>query len=179
MFGARFSREVLGLSFALGLGLTLAEPLSRMILGAPGWIPAEPSAPKSAHRFAATTYDPRLRPYGIDRGLCDRNLLAADLSAGTAPAPSMLVGDVLGAKMDSVDQGCVNTVLEFAPDQHRVLWRNPLNGLTYTVVATQTYQNETGVYCRAYDTTSVIGGQPREVREQACRKGPGLWTAVR
>ncbi len=178
VFGVRFSKEVLGFGLALGVAFALVEPLSRMIVGPTPWSPAGPfHAPAPGQ--GATAYNLHLVPYGIDRGLCDRNILAADLKAGDAAAAPMLVGSLLGAKMDPVDQSCVGNVLEFAPDQQRVLWRNPDSGLTYTVVPTQTYETSRGVYCRDYLASAVIGGQLRETHERACRQAHGRWTTAR
>jgi len=177
LFGARFSKEVLGLGLALGLALALVEPISRIISDSPSWLAAR-SLGTRPETSRAAGYQMHLVPYGIDRGVCDRSALAADLKDGTIPAADMLIGNVIGAKMDAVDQECVSHALEFAPDQHRVLWRNSNNGLTYTVIATQTYQTDRGVYCREYSASTVAGGQPLETRERACRQTSGAWTAL-
>jgi surface antigen len=181
VFGAGFSKEVLGLGLALGVALALVEPLSRMISGAPSWPmtgPATGTLP--ARRTAApASYNLHLVPYGIDRGICERAALAADLKDGLLAAPASLVGGVIGAKMDSVDQGCVSNALEYAPDQRRILWRNSNNGLNYTLVATQTYQTDRGTYCREYGTTAVVAGQPQDEQGQACRQASGVWTTIR
>ena len=179
MFGARFSKEVLALGLALGLVTALVEPIGHLVSNGPAWPTV---GPKSLLQGAGTphaTYNLHLVPYGIDRGLCDRSALAADLKDGLIPAANLLVGSALGAKMDAVDQGCVGSALEFAADQRRVLWRNANNGLTYTLIAHHTFQTDRGVYCREYSASAVIAGQPQEVHEQACRQPSGAWTMTR
>ncbi len=92
---------------------------------------------------------------------------------------SLIVGDSVGARMDMVDQRCVGSTLEFAPDQRRVLWRNPDTGMNYAVTATRTYQNDRGGYCREFDTSAVLGNQLRQAHAVACRQTDGLWAAIR
>ena len=177
MLGARFSKEVVGLGLALGLALALAEPLGHLLSDGPsswstGALPAPP-------RGKAATYNLQLVPYGIDRGFCDRTTVAQDLKDGIVPAASLLVGSAIGAKMDEPDQECVSNVLEYAPDRQQVLWRNSNNGLTYTVIATQTYRTDRGVYCREYSATTDINGRSQEVLERACRQPSGIWSIIR
>jgi surface antigen len=180
VFGARFSKEVLGLGLALGLALALAEPVSRLIVGTASWTPPSNGYRNSSRLPSADAqYNIHVVPYGLDRGLCDRGRLATDLKAGNAVPADMLVGSVIGAKMDVVDQNCVGNAMEFAPDQRRILWRNADNGLTYTVVATQTFQNNGGTYCREYDASAVIGSQLQQVHGVACRQPTGTWAAAR
>lgn len=177
MLGARFSREVVGLGLALGLAFALVEPLSRLMSDGPASWSTGPTLPHPQGRIAS--YNLQLVPYGIDRGYCDRGTVGRDLKDGAVPAASLLVGNTIGAKMDEVDQECVSNVLEYAPDQQKVLWRNSNNGLTYTVIATQTYQTDRGVYCRDYSTSATVNNQAHETRETACRMPSGFWSVVR
>lgn len=176
MLGARFSKEVIGLGLAIGLALALVEPLGRFMTEGPAsWT----TRPLPAPQGTAASYNLNLVPYGIDRGFCDRGAVARDLKDGTVAAASLLVGSAIGAKMDETDQECVSNVLEYAPDRRRVLWRNSDNGLTYTVIATQTYQTDRGVYCREYSASAVVGGQLHQIRQQACRQPSGTWSLMR
>lgn len=177
MLGVRFSKEVFGLGLAVGLAFSLVEPLTQMLSDGPSsWSSA---LPRDASGTAAASYTLNLVPYGIDRGLCDRTSIAQDLKAGVVAAASLLVGSTIGAKMDEVDQQCVSGALEYAPDHRQIMWRNPNNGLTYTVIATQTYQTDQGIYCRDYDAHTIINGQPQDIREHACRQPSGTWSVVR
>ncbi len=179
MLGARFSKEVVGLGLALGLALALAEPLGRLVSEGPSSWSSSPLAVSPPTGKAAASYKLQLVPYGIDRGFCDRITAAEDLKDGIVPATSLLVGSTIGAKMDEADQECVSNVLEYAPDRQRVLWRNANNGLTYTVIATQTYRTDRGVYCREYSTTTNINGRAQETSERACRQPSGAWSVTR
>ena len=178
MFGARFSKEVLGLGLALGLATALIEPIGRMVSNGPSWPTVGPRSPSEAVGSHSATYNLQLVPYGIDRGVCDRSAVAADLRDALTPPADVLVGGVIGAKMDTVDQTCVSTVLEFAPDQRHVLWRNGNSGLTYTLIARQTFETDRGIYCREYSAGAAVGGQQQEIRERACRQPGGAWTAM-
>ncbi len=178
MLGARFSKEVIGLGLALGLALALAGPLSRLVSDGPASWSSSPLA-LAPNGKAAAGYKLQLVPYGIDRGFCDRTTVAQDLKDGLVPATSLLVGSAIGAKMDEADQECVSNVLEYAPDRQQVLWRNSNNGLTYTVIATQTYRTDRGVYCREYGTTTTINGRAQETLERACRQPSGSWSLTR
>ena len=177
MLGARFSREVLGLGLAIGLAFALVEPITRLMSDGPSSWSSGPAP--SPHQGRIATYNLQLVPYGIDRGFCDRGTVARDLKDGVVPAASLLIGSAIGAKMDEVDQECVSNVLEYAPDQQKVLWRNANNGLTYTVIATQTYQTDRGVYCRDYNASTTVNSQVQETRESACRMPSGLWSVTR
>lgn len=118
-------------------------------------------------------------PYGIDRGICDRGRLAADLSTSSGATRgaigNTLVGYAAGAKMDVIDQNCVGRVLEFAIDSRRVYWRNGDNGFTYAVVPTRTFQDTTGAYCREYHTSASHGPLLHQIHGIACRRTHGSW----
>jgi surface antigen len=177
VLGARFSKEVVGLGLALGLALALVEPLGRLMSEGPSsWTSRTVALPPHGKTAA---YNLQLVPYGIDRGFCDRTTVAQDLKDGVIPAASLLVGSGLGAKMDEADQECVSNVLEYAPDQQQVLWRNADNGLTYTVIAMQTHRTDQGVYCREYSAATSVNGRPQGVLERACRQPSGTWAATR
>jgi surface antigen len=179
VFGTRFSKEVVGVGLALGLTLALAVPISRLMIGTGSWVPPADGYRSASHSFGTgASYNLHVVPYGLDRGGCDRPRLAADLKSGNAIPSDLLIGNAVGAKMDAVDQNCAGNAMEFAPDQRRVLWRNADNGLTYTLVATQTFQNERGTYCREYEASTVVAGQRQQAHGVACRQPSGTWAAA-
>jgi surface antigen len=122
-------------------------------------------------------------PYGIDRGICDRNVLANELKNASSGKPggfgggvvAPLVSSTIGARMDMVDQNCVGRILEFAPDSRRVYWRSPDSGITYAVVPTRTYQNAMGAYCREFHTSASSGSHLQQLQGLACRRNDGAW----
>lgn len=181
MIRARVPKEMIALGLALGLGIALAEPVARLIGGGLPWDPGA----NLASATAASSYHLHLVPYGIDRGICDRAVLANELKAtsavraaafgGSVAAP--LVTNVIGARMDMVDQNCVGRILEFAPDSRRVYWRSPDTGITYAVVPTRTFQNPVGAYCREFHTSANNGAQLQQMHGLACRRPDGAWRA--
>lgn len=179
MLGARFSKEVFALGLAVGLALALIDPLTRMLSDGPSSWLATATLPPRLPLDTAASYNLNFVPYGIDRGFCNRASVTQDLKRDLVQAASLLVDSTIGAKMDEADQQCVSSVLEYAPDRRQILWRNSNSGLTYTVIATQTYQTDRGVYCRDYRAHTTINGQPQDVEERACRQPSGTWSVVR
>lgn len=175
MLRLSFPREMVILGLALGLAAAAVEPVSRLISGALPWRPS----PVETVTGPATLH---LIPYGIDRGICDRVILAQDLGrdgrTGRGSVGNAMVGAAAGAKMDMVDQNCVGRVLEYALDSRRIYWRNGDNGFTYAVVPTRTYQDATGAYCREYHTSATSGSLLQQVHGLACRRNDGAWRAT-
>jgi surface antigen len=176
MMRLSFPREMIAIGLALGLAAVAVEPASRLLSGGLPW--------KTSSVVEAVTGSATLHfvPYGIDRGICDRSLLANDLKGGTARAggtvDNALVGTAAGAKMDIIDQNCVGRVLEYAMDSRRIYWRNGDNGFTYAVVPTRTYQDATGAYCREFHTSASSGSLLQQVHGLACRRSDGAWRAT-
>jgi len=174
MLRLSFPKEMVFIGLALGLAAVAAEPVSRFLSGSLPW----KSAPIGSEPVTATLH---YVPYGIDRGICDRAVLAGDLRSNArarGAVDNTLVGTAAGAKMDSIDQNCVGRVLEYAMDSRRIYWRNPDNGFTYAVVPTRTFQDATGAYCREYHTSASSGPVLQQVHGLACRRNDGAWRAT-
>ena len=116
------------------------------------------------HRYEAYQYDAYPTDYAynpltdIGAGRCNRDAIGALLGAATggllgsqlgdgtdqmaAVGAGVFLGAVLGGsigrQMDQVDQSCVGQVLEYAPDNQAVAWRNPNTDAYYTTTATDT-----------------------------------------
>jgi surface antigen len=159
--------------------------------GPPPWAPAH----GYRHKHGKKVY---VAPYGIDRGICSRDLIGAAVG-GTAGGllassiakgsdrPAAIVGGVLlgallgGAladAMDPLDHGCLGQVLEHAPSSGAVRWENPDRDRRYEVTPTRTYQEGSGRYCREYQTTVTIGGRRESAYGTACRQPDGSWQRV-
>jgi surface antigen len=156
--------------------------------GPPPWAPAHGLRRKYGDRQSVY-----VAPYGIDSGTCRRNLLApalgataggllaSEVSGGDAHAVvggvllGALLGGAIGDAMDGVDRGCVGQVLEHAPPSETVTWRNPNENADYAVTPTNTYQTETGRYCREFTTTVTIDGREEVAYGTACRQPDGSW----
>ncbi len=159
--------------------------------GPPPWAPAH------GYRYAHAPQGPSagyLPPFGIDVGRCSRDLIGAAIGAaggGLAGAQfgkgdgqlaatavgvfiGALVGGAVGRTMDQVDQACAVQVLEHAPDGQRIVWPSS-GGPQYAVLPTQSFRTHDGTYCREYQATASIGGQPQRVYGTACRMPDGSW----
>jgi surface antigen len=130
-------------------------------------------------------------PYGVGERTCYRDLLGAAIGgaagglAGSRVGKGdgrtaaiaggavigVLVGGAIGRAMDQVDQACVGQVLEYAPDSYPVSW----NG--YEVVPMRTWQ-QSGRYCREYQSRAWIGGRRALVHDTACRMPDASWQIV-
>ena len=162
--------------------------------GPPPWAPAHGYRRKQRGGYYA--YD---APYGIYERTCWREDLGRTLGAvgggvagyqvgkghGKTAAViggaiiGSLIGGHVGRSMDDVDQYCVGQVLEHAPPNEPIVWRNQqTGGQQYQVTPSPVYQDQQGRYCREYQTTATVGGQPRQVYGQACRQPDGSWQVV-
>lgn len=168
----------------------------------PPWAPAHGYRDKHRERYARHDYRPVLpwhgrgyeSPYILD-GRCDRDRLGAVLGgvvggiagnqigrgsgrtaatiAGTVIG--ILVGRSIGRTMNTADQQCTAQVLEHAPDQTPIHWRNPDSDTEYRVIPLKTFRNQDGRYCREYRTRASIGGRSEDMYGRACRQADGSW----
>lgn len=111
-------------------------------------------------------------------------LLAAGFGANPAVIAGSvilggLVGGAVGNRMDEKDKQRANQAaakaLETAPSGQSVAWKNPDTNHAGTVTPTHTYQNASGQYCREYQQTITIGGEPHQSHGTACRQPDGSW----
>ena len=159
------------------------------------WADPPPWAPSyihgAGHTFTANsqTFDEAAylqssRDYGITYNTCNRDAVsslitgqAGDGQASAAKAGSIvgtLVGDGIGANMDSIDQACAGQALERAEDYQAVSWTNPNTGARYNVAMTGVYQWETR-FCRGFVTRVILGEVIETIETQACRDPDGTW----
>lgn len=161
--------------------------------GPPPWAPAHGYRKK--RRGTYYVYD---APYGIYQRTCWREQLGQALGAvaggvagyqvgsGHGKAVAVVGGTIIGAmiggqvgrSMDAVDQNCIGQVLEHAPPSQSIVWQNPQSSGQYRVTPQQPYQDQSGRYCREYQTTAMIGGQAQQVYGRACRQPDGSWQVV-
>jgi surface antigen len=111
-------------------------------------------------------------------------LLAAGLGASPAAIAGSvilggLVGGAVGDRLDAADKRQANEAasraLESAPSGQSVAWNNPNTNHSGTVTPTHTYQSTSGQYCREYQQTITIDGQPNQSYGTACRQPDGSW----
>jgi surface antigen len=113
------------------------------------------------------------------------------LSAGLGASPAAiagsvilggLVGGAIGDRMDAADKRQANQAaaraLESSPSGQSVAWHNPDTNHSGTVTPTHTYQTTGGQYCREYQQTITIDGQPHQSYGTACRQPDGSWKVM-
>jgi surface antigen len=93
-----------------------------------------------------------------------------------------LAGSAVGQSLDNVDRlhagRAQYAALESAPVGQTIAWSNPDSGHHGSVTPTRTWQAGGGRYCREYQQTVVVGGQPQSAYGTACRQPDGSWQVV-
>ncbi len=93
------------------------------------------------------------------------------------------IGGSIGKNMDDTDTLKANKTaqhtLESAQVNQTSSWRNPDTGHTGTFTPTNTYQTNTGQYCREYQQTVTVGGKMQEGYGTACRQPDGSWKIIK
>ena len=89
------------------------------------------------------------------------------------------LGNQVGQSLDRADQAYAHRAdqqaLESAPTGQSITWNNPDSGNSGTVTPEKTYQASSGEYCREFQQTISIGGQPQQSYGTACRQPDGTW----
>jgi surface antigen len=136
-------------------------------------------------------------PYGVYRDTCFREELGRALGAvaggvagyqlgsGHGKAAAVVGGTIIGAliggeigrSMDAVDQNCVGQILEHAPPNEPITWRDE-QGERYRVTPSPAYRDGEGQYCREYQATATVDGRPQQTYGIACRQPDGSWKIV-
>jgi surface antigen len=92
-----------------------------------------------------------------------------------------LIGNNIGKQMDANDRARALQAQQAAyqaPVGQKIVWNNPDNGHSGTVVPVREGTDGSGNYCREFQTTVMIGGQPQQAYGQACRQADGSWKVV-
>ena len=117
-------------------------------------------------------------------GAAAGGLLGAALGGGgTGIAAGTILGGLLGGgvgyaldqRSQQLQAQTVARSLETAPSGTTATWVNPDNGIQGTVTPVRTYQTQTGTYCREFQQTIIVGGQPQQGHGTACRQPDGSW----
>ena len=91
-------------------------------------------------------------------------------------------GSSFGQSLDRADRlhaaRAQTSALESAPVGQTIAWNNPDSGHHGSVTPTRTWQGNDGRYCREYQQTIVVGGQPQSGYGTACRQPDGSWQVV-
>ncbi|MBL4603250.1 MAG: glycine zipper 2TM domain-containing protein [Emcibacteraceae bacterium] len=92
------------------------------------------------------------------------------------------IGRDIGRKLDDADQqkmyqttqGALETGVSGTASQ----WHNPDSGNSGTITPQPSYNNTAGQYCREYQQTVTIAGEPETAYGTACRQPDGSWKIV-
>lgn len=106
-----------------------------------------------------------------------------NFGSGTGKVLATFAGAVLGAfagsnigrRLDVYDEMQAQRALEYNETGASTSWVNPDSGHNVTFVPTDTYQQDSGRYCREYRTEVEVGGSVEEAYGTACRKPDGSW----
>lgn len=92
------------------------------------------------------------------------------------------LGREVGRSLDKADRQKMYTstqsALETSQSGTTTEWYNPDSGNRGTVTPQPAYENTQGQYCREYQQTVTIGGQPETAYGTACRQPDGTWKIV-
>jgi surface antigen len=117
-------------------------------------------------------------------GAAAGGLIAAAAGGGTAGIIGGvllggLVGGAVGNALDQRDKQMAAEAAHRAFESSRTgtttAWENPDSGHSGTITPTRTYQGSTGQYCREYQQTITVGGEPQQSYGTACRQPDGSW----
>lgn len=91
-------------------------------------------------------------------------------------------GRSIGSKLDEADQQkmyhTTQGALETGVSGEASTWYNPDSGNRGTVTPQPAYQSTEGQYCREYQQSVTIGGEPETAYGTACRMPDGTWKIV-
>ena len=103
---------------------------------------------------------------------------AAEAAVTGAALPG-LFGAGIGHRLDPRSQflqaDAVERTLTLAPSGAAMTWSNPRNGIYGAVSPMRTYRNAAGAFCREFEQTVTIAGQPQQSYGTACRQPDGTW----
>ena len=93
-----------------------------------------------------------------------------------------MLGSRLGRQLDEADRivaaETTQGALERGRTGDRSEWDNPDSGNSGWVVPTRTWQEDSGRYCREYQTGIIVGGEEQTAYGTACRQPDGSWKIV-
>lgn len=98
-----------------------------------------------------------------------------DIATALGVFAGALAGASIGRSLDQLDEMNTNDALENNKTNQVSSWLNPDSGNKYSVTPTKTYQNNSGRYCREYQSTVIVGGEEQQSYGTACRQPDGDW----
>jgi surface antigen len=125
--------------------------------------------------------------FGTLLGAISGGVIGAQIGSGSGRAAAIaggillgsLVGNTIGRGLDDYDRRLAYQSTQYALESMRsgteVEWRGGRSGAHGTVIPRPAFQNQLGQYCREFQETVVIGGQPQSAYGTACRQDDGQW----
>lgn len=110
--------------------------------------------------------------------------VTGDSSVGVAigTLAGAYIGNDVGKKLDKSDQQQMYTTsqaaLETGVSGDQSQWHNPDSGNRGSITPQPAYNNTDGEYCREYQQTVTVGGQPETAYGTACRQEDGSWKII-
>jgi surface antigen len=92
-----------------------------------------------------------------------------------------LIGNQVGKSLDNADRAEMARAQQTAyaaPVGQQITWNNPQSGHSGTVTPTRDGRDTSGNYCREFQQTINVGGQPQQGYGTACRQPDGTWKIV-
>jgi surface antigen len=90
-----------------------------------------------------------------------------------------LLGGYVGNRLDARDKQmaaqAAQNAFESSHAGQTTVWNNPDSGNSGSITPTRTYELANGTYCRQYQQTIQIGGEPQQSYGTACRQPDGTW----
>ena len=114
---------------------------------------------------------------GAQVGSGSGQVLAA-VAGGLAGA---FLGNQIGKSLDKADQVYAEQATQqaqTAPIGQTITWNNPESGNSGTYTPVRDGYDNTGAYCREYQTTVTVGGKVEEAYGTACQQPDGSWKVV-
>ena len=91
-------------------------------------------------------------------------------------------GNNIGKKLDEADQqqmySTTQAALETGVSGDQSQWYNPDSGNKGSITPQPAFNNNEGEYCREYQQTVTVGGEPETAYGTACRQPDGSWKII-
>ena len=91
------------------------------------------------------------------------------------------LGNQVGKSLDRADRTQMERAQQSAyaaPVGQQITWNNPDSGHSGTITPTREGRDASGSYCREFQQTINVGGQPQQGYGTACRQPDGTWKIV-
>lgn len=92
-------------------------------------------------------------------------------------------GNEIGSSLDKADRGAMQSAqyqAYSAPVGQQIVWNNPQSGNSGTIVPIRDgYDQNSGSYCREYQTTVNVGGKKQAAYGTACQQPNGDWQVIK